>query len=539
MSSLAGKTLLSTYSSLLKLEGDTQTLVAGGGTAIQIKTGDNEGTPIYLNTDRVGIGTATPQSLLHVEGVADAMISVVAGGNSDASIRLTEQGALTGGAQITYDGSANALYIYSDGSLLGTPDIAIPRDTGNVGIGTATPLRQLQVSSTNTSVADSNQGCFAFYATSNYGGLTTIFSHRQDSNQIVVNEGGVDLDFRVEGVGVPSALHVQGSDGKVGIGTDDPDRRFHVEDTTSGVVAIFVGDTGSNYTAVDIGKEADGEIGMIRYRSSANSGWSVGSDGTNDEQFRFSRSFDSNLDNPRLVINTNGRVGIGTLAPKGTLTVAPVKYSIGTASQSLYVVTGSGTAWTLDMVGKEFVFKDGTGAGKITGFTDTTHLTVTTSETVSSQNYKIHYNSIHALTNGTVGIGTSAIFSDRSMTVGEGVCIGKAPVPGATVDPSKFTLGGGITWTADGTSSIVRFSPYSRYALLWIGRTGSHQFNMSSVYVSSGGIVGFQVINNLVIVIAADGGTSGNMIVSGLTDGSTYFMHMIGGNNLQPILVTP
>ena len=68
MSTLAGKTLLSTYTSLLKLEGDTQTLVAGGGTAIQIKTGDNEVTPIYLNTNRVGIGTATPGDTLEITG---------------------------------------------------------------------------------------------------------------------------------------------------------------------------------------------------------------------------------------------------------------------------------------------------------------------------------------------------------------------------------------------------------------------------------------------------------------------------------------
>ena len=68
MSSLAGKTLLSTYTSLLKLEGDTQALVAGGGTAIQIKTGDNEVTPIYLNTDRVGIANSAPSTTLEVSG---------------------------------------------------------------------------------------------------------------------------------------------------------------------------------------------------------------------------------------------------------------------------------------------------------------------------------------------------------------------------------------------------------------------------------------------------------------------------------------
>ena len=68
MATLTGKTIASTYTSLLKLEGDTQTLVAGGGTAIQVKTGDNEVTPIYLNTNRIGIGTATPASSLDIEG---------------------------------------------------------------------------------------------------------------------------------------------------------------------------------------------------------------------------------------------------------------------------------------------------------------------------------------------------------------------------------------------------------------------------------------------------------------------------------------
>lgn len=37
---------------------------------------------------------------------------------------------------------------------------------------------------------------------------------------VVWNEGGVDVDFRWEGVGHPNALFIQGSDGKIGIGTN-------------------------------------------------------------------------------------------------------------------------------------------------------------------------------------------------------------------------------------------------------------------------------------------------------------------------------
>ena len=67
MATLTGKTIADTYTSLLKLEGNTQTLVArASGSAIQVKTGDNEATPLYLNTDAAGIGTSTPDGTLQV-----------------------------------------------------------------------------------------------------------------------------------------------------------------------------------------------------------------------------------------------------------------------------------------------------------------------------------------------------------------------------------------------------------------------------------------------------------------------------------------
>lgn len=40
------------------------------------------------------------------------------------------------------------------------------------------------------------------------------------TDTVVWNEGGVDIDHRWEGVGAPNALFIQGSDGKIGIGTN-------------------------------------------------------------------------------------------------------------------------------------------------------------------------------------------------------------------------------------------------------------------------------------------------------------------------------
>ncbi len=66
MATLTGVSISSSYTSLLKLDGNTDSTAAGNGSnAIQVKTGDNEATPLFLNTDRVGIG-GQPSEALHI-----------------------------------------------------------------------------------------------------------------------------------------------------------------------------------------------------------------------------------------------------------------------------------------------------------------------------------------------------------------------------------------------------------------------------------------------------------------------------------------
>jgi hypothetical protein len=103
---------------------------------------------------------------------------------------------------------------------------------------------------------------------------------------------------------------------------------------------------------------------------------------------------------------SNSRIGIGTSAPTDLFSVSPVYYNTGTASQSGTTITGSGTTWTSDMVGMEFVFADGTKR-TITGFGSTTSLTVGTSGTVSSQDYRIHNRAFYVTNNGNAAIRSS------------------------------------------------------------------------------------------------------------------------------------
>ena len=68
MASLTGASIASSYTSLLKLNGNTDSLVAGNGSnAIQVVDGDGTASNLYLNTDRVGIG-GQPSADLHIFG---------------------------------------------------------------------------------------------------------------------------------------------------------------------------------------------------------------------------------------------------------------------------------------------------------------------------------------------------------------------------------------------------------------------------------------------------------------------------------------
>ena len=88
MATLAGNSIASSYTSLLKLDGNTDSTVAGNNSnAIQVKTGDDDATPLYLNTDRLGIGgqptvpmhiyandTTKWQSTIEQDGTGDAAL---------------------------------------------------------------------------------------------------------------------------------------------------------------------------------------------------------------------------------------------------------------------------------------------------------------------------------------------------------------------------------------------------------------------------------------------------------------------------------
>ena len=97
MASLTGSTIASSYTSLLKLNGNTDTLVDGDGSnAIQVVDGDGTISPLYLNKDRLGIG-GQPLSALMVQTTNALDVTTAPTGSiSFGSPSSTLQGAISG-----------------------------------------------------------------------------------------------------------------------------------------------------------------------------------------------------------------------------------------------------------------------------------------------------------------------------------------------------------------------------------------------------------------------------------------------------------
>lgn len=324
---------------------------------------------------RVGIGTAAPLAMLEVVGA-----SQIAYDRSTHFELSTGTGLLSDYKLIMGVYDANYAWIQSVKSGTGYYPILLNAYGGRVGIGsTTTPVSALGVT-----------GNLAIGAT--YGVLAA-----PTSGAIIEGNsafGTIDTTSWLHNTQGPyySSLTVKNN-----VGTSSWNLALT---SASGITPIMVftpqNSNGRGVVTASISsKMTDGtlgnESGNLMFNTKPNI--ITGGQGYSNEKMR---------------ITGLGYVGIGTIAPASILAVSPRQYSIGTASQTLTTITGTGTTWTSAMVGSQFVYADGTDGGTIITFSSTTSLTVTTSQTVSGQTYIIGYTGLIVGNTGLVGIGNTS-----------------------------------------------------------------------------------------------------------------------------------
>jgi hypothetical protein len=132
------------------------------------------------------------------------------------------------------------------------------------------------------------------------------------ASAVVVNDGGADVDFRVEGDTNANLLFVDASADKVGIGTDSPAQRLHILGASAASARARV-ENASGYLMDVYAGVSDG-VGLVT--------------GNNMMFFEVNSA-------ERMRIDTSGNVGIGTSSPTHKLQVtgtngAEVKVTRGT-----------------------------------------------------------------------------------------------------------------------------------------------------------------------------------------------------------------
>jgi len=351
MAGLTSKTLVATYKGLLKTAGDN-VAIPTGSTAVNIVDGEENTSALWLTDGEVGIGTNTPVSqisgvTLHIDDSSSnpANINLTGGGGADTNdigyIAFSDPDdhddnlvRITGQVDGSDAGDPGGLLIFStqeNGGAL-APHMAIIHN-GYVGIGTTSPTNIVQIEGADPRLVIKDTDSYESGVSGpkiQFEGLDSGPTNRDlaviHATSTTVGEGQLRFSTRVDG-SQATALTID-HNSYVGIGTTTPAVSLHIANTVVPYPYLYLERTDDDDGTIE------GEIigGVAFVNSSA-----VGGDpdicaviqakagsafGTDDDQkptdlqfFTQDESTDSTLGSPRMTIDMNGKVGIGTTAP--------------------------------------------------------------------------------------------------------------------------------------------------------------------------------------------------------------------------------
>jgi hypothetical protein len=173
---------------------------------LSFKTHDASNLLNITSAGNVGIGTTSPSTKLHISAAS-----------SNSQLTLERTGSATGKYGIYTN--TNNLYINNVASS-SFPLVIL--NNGNVGIGTTSPTTDLDVFGNARIGGDSNH---ALQITDDSAENNLIISATQRTTLANVR----NIKFRTFGSnGTDNILYLNGGNGNVGIGTDDPDVKLHI-----------------------------------------------------------------------------------------------------------------------------------------------------------------------------------------------------------------------------------------------------------------------------------------------------------------------
>ena len=204
----------------------------------------------------------------------------------------------------------NNIYVVHQAKSVGTIDV--PDD-----IISGKTLVTLDNSADHVLIEDATDGELkkALIPAASFAGIDDQTSSNDDQltitdTAVVINEDSDDVDFRVEGNGVASLLHVNAGDDRVGIG-GDPDLG------TAGGLHIKIADSGASVNSVadELVIEGSGSVGMTFASGNTSSGNIFFADNGGNEQGAI--QYDHNANTMKFRVDNSDRMRIAENATYG------------------------------------------------------------------------------------------------------------------------------------------------------------------------------------------------------------------------------
>ena len=365
----------------------------------------------------VGIGTASPSTLLHLASTGSAILTLEADTDNvtesdNARIELSQDGgAVTG--HMGYATSANGISIwnnYGDYVRFGANNLERMRITGTglVGIGTTAPLNRLHVVDATSALRFRQNGTIAeiLLAGPSGGDAALYFGDAVD-----IARGGFYYDtsenqLQFRGYNNNTRMVIS-SAGNVGIGTTAPSQKLTVQGTDARIYLA-----GAN-TDINMTGTADGQLSLDG--NGFGFGIALNSSGANLYTNSPIRALILGTDETeRMRITGTGNVGIGTTTPTAELDIESTSPEIhlndsdgvvGGAITSKVVFQANGS--THGNVG----FGTGSGIMAVTNNQGNLYLQADVSNAQASSfiNFTIDNSTkMRIISTGNVGIGTTA-----------------------------------------------------------------------------------------------------------------------------------
>jgi len=309
------------------------------------------------NGPYVGIGTTSPVEILDVAGkqritqniVSNTTYPMLAFGSNRS---INDYGGLnkdywrinvvTPGANTTGEASAHAFgdLVFSGvaGSNTTYLDRFVIRAGGNVGIGTTNPTSLLHIDTGANSAANFRLGANRTVANAAVGQIigdwngTVVSKIAFKTGDDTINKDNGEIAFEVAAAGTTTEAMRINSTGNVGIGTDSPGSKLHVQLTNQSAYSASSSSTDHLQIRTQQNTGTSGAYSSLRMLASSNNGTNnaVGIinlvspiNGNNDSAFTFQLRDSSSVYGEKVRIQADGNVGIGTTNPTlGKLQVA-------------------------------------------------------------------------------------------------------------------------------------------------------------------------------------------------------------------------